>query len=164
VVLIAQGVMYTNEQCAADALAHRRMIETNFTSVARCALRAVPLFDPQTGGDLIAISSVAGDRGRPKNYCYGSTKAGLDAFLEGLRLSLAGSRVNVMNLKPGPVDTPMSAHLPKGALWASPESVARIACAAIGRGRYRVYAPRYWRLVMWVIRALPGALLARLPL
>jgi len=162
VVLVAQGVMSENEACRQDAGVFRRMVDLNFCSAAWCAERALALFDPAKGGELIVISSVAGDRGRPKNYFYGATKAGLDAFLEGLRLAQAGTRVNVMNLKPGPVDTAMSAHLPKGPLWAAPETVARVACAAIGRRRHRVYAPRYWRLVMWAVRLMPGALLVRL--
>jgi short-subunit dehydrogenase len=162
VVLVAQGVMSSNEECRQDAGVFRRMVELNFCSAAWCAERALALFDPAAGGELIVISSVAGERGRPKNYFYGATKAGLDAFLEGLRLAQTGTRVNVMNLKPGPVDTAMSAHLPKGPLWAAPEAVARVACAAIGRQRHRVYAPRYWRLVMWAVRLMPGALLVRL--
>ena len=162
VVLVAQGVMSENEACRQDAGVFRRMVDLNFCSAAWCAERAIALFEPAAGGELIVISSVAGDRGRPKNYFYGATKAGLDAFVEGLRLAQAGTRVNVMNLRPGPVDTPMSAHLPKGALWAAPEAVARVACAAIGKRRHRVYAPRYWRLVMWAVRLIPGPLLARL--
>jgi short-subunit dehydrogenase len=161
-VLVAHGLMHDNEECARDPKVFRRMVDTNFSSTAFCAARALQLFDPAAGGELIVVSSVAGDRGRPKNYYYGATKAGLDAFLEGLRLAHAGSAINVMNLKPGPVDTAMSAHLEKGPLWASPEAVARVVCDALGKRRRRVYAPRYWRLVMWVIRALPGALLARL--
>jgi short-subunit dehydrogenase len=157
IVLIAPGVMTSNEDCRRDGAALRRMVETNFSGVAHCALRAVALLG--RGDELVVISSVAGDRGRPKNFCYGSTKAGLDAFLEGLRLSVAGTGVNVMTLKPGPVDTPMNAHIPKGPIWASPEAVARVACAALGKGRHRVYAPRWWRLVMWVVRLLPARLM-----
>ena len=159
IVLIAPGVMTSNEDCGRDGAALRRMVEINFSGVAHCALRAVALLGRD--GELVVISSVAGDRGRAKNFCYGSTKAGLDAFLEGLRLSVMGTGVNVMNLKPGPVDTPMNAHIPKGPIWASPEAVARVACAALGKGRHRVYAPRWWRLVMWVVRLLPGRLIAR---
>jgi decaprenylphospho-beta-D-erythro-pentofuranosid-2-ulose 2-reductase len=163
VVLIAHGIMLSNEQCAQDAAELRRMVDTNFTSVAHCAQRALGLFDAQRGGELMVISSVAGDRGRPKNYCYGATKAALDAWLEGFALANAERGVHVINLKPGPVDTAMNAHvLDKGAMWSTPEQIARVACAALGTRRHRVYAPRWWSVVMFVVRALPGALLRRL--
>jgi short-subunit dehydrogenase len=158
-VLVAPGVMISNAECLRDAVALRRMVEINFSGVAHCVLRAATLLERNGGGEIMVISSVAGDRGRPKNFCYGSTKAGLDAFLEGLQLSLAGKHVNIVNLKPGPVDTPMNAHVPKGLIWSTPEVIARAACAALGKGRHRVYAPGWWGLVMWVVRLLPGRLL-----
>ena len=161
-VLVCYGVMYSNTRCAEDLQSWNESVTINFASTALCLERAFALFDPQRGGELAVVSSVAGDRGRPKNFYYGSTKAGLDAFVEGFRLAHHGSAVNIMNFRPGPVDTPMAADSPKGLLWASPEQVAEVFCAALGRRRYRVYAPRYWRLVMWVVRMLPGRLLARL--
>ena len=158
-VLVAPGVMISNEECRRDAVALRRMVETNFSGVAHCVLRAATLLERNEGGEIVVISSVSGDRGRPKNFCYGSTKAGLDAFLEGLQLSLIGKPVNIVNLKPGPVNTPMNAHLPKGLIWSTPEVIAHAACAALGKGRHRVYAPGWWRPVMWVVRLLPLRLL-----
>jgi len=161
-VLLAQGIMRENDECSRDPAVLRRMFDTNLASVAHCALRAVALMGPSADRELVVISSVAGDRGRPKNYCYGATKAGLDAFLEGLRLAQGRDGPNVMNLKPGPVATAMSAHLEKGPLWAAPDVVARVVCNAMGKRRHRVYAPRWWRPVMWVVRQLPGSVLARL--
>ena len=161
-VLLAQGVMHENDACAQDPSLLRNMIDTNLGSVAHCALRALELIGPDPAGELVVISSVAGDRGRPKNYCYGATKAGLDAFLDGLRLSIGNNGPNVLTLKPGPVNTPMNAHIRKGQIWAEPVDVARVLCANLGKRRRRVYAPRWWSPIMWAVRWMPGPLLLRL--
>lgn len=163
-VVVAAGLKISNEDCLRSVHLFRQMAETNFAGNAHCALRAADLLASRGGGEVVVISSVSGERGRPRNFFYGSTKAGLDVFLEGLRLALAGSGTNVMNLKPGPVGNRGHAWTSRDMLRASPESVARVVVSALGKGRHRVYAPVWWRYVMWLIRFLPGAVVAALRL
>jgi decaprenylphospho-beta-D-erythro-pentofuranosid-2-ulose 2-reductase len=108
------------------------------------------------GKAIIGISSVAGDRGRGSNYVYGSAKAGLTALLSGLRNSLAGRGIRVMTVKPGFVDTRMTAGmaLPK-LLTAQPGEVARAVINAHLRGKDVIYVKPIWRVIMTVIRAIP---------
>ena len=108
-----------------------------------------------------AISSVAGDRGRASNYVYGSAKAGLNAFLDGLRHRLFGSGVQVLTIRPGMVDTPMTAEFDKGPLFASPEKVGGDIHKAIGKRRAVCYTPGFWWLIMTVIQSLPRAVFHR---
>jgi decaprenylphospho-beta-D-erythro-pentofuranosid-2-ulose 2-reductase len=108
------------------------------------------------------IGSVAGDRGRAGNYIYGAAKSAVETYLSGLRNRLASSGVSVITIKPGLVDTPMTAHLPKTALVASASDVARAIDRAIQRHRLVVYVPWFWRWIMLTIRMLPERLFMRM--
>ena len=111
------------------------------------------------------ISSVAGERGRQSNYVYGAAKAALSTFLGGLRQRLAKANVNVLTIKPGFVDTPMTAAItPKGALWAQPDRVAAGIVKAIDSGRSVVFLPWFWRWIMLVIRLIPEPVFKRIKL
>ena len=112
----------------------------------------------------MVISSVAGDRGRQSNYVYGSAKAAVTTFLQGLRNRLHPAGVQVLTVKPGFVDTPMTSAFPKGPLWASPEQIARGIHRAIQKRKDVVYLPGFWRLIMRVIREIPEAVFKRLSL
>jgi short-subunit dehydrogenase len=106
---------------------------------------------------------VAGDRGRRSNFVYGSAKGGLDRFLEGLQHASVGSNLTVVRIKPGFVDTPMTADLPKGGpLWAKPEQIATDIARAVDRGGALVYTPWFWRPIMLIIRHLPRAVFNRM--
>jgi decaprenylphospho-beta-D-erythro-pentofuranosid-2-ulose 2-reductase len=118
----------------------------------------------QGTGCVAVISSVAGDRGRESNYVYGSAKALVTAFASGLRQRLSKRGVQVLTIKPGFVDTPMTAHLPKGALWAQPEQVALEIIQAIEKKKHVIYTPGFWRLIMLIIRHIPEAVFVRLKL
>jgi short-subunit dehydrogenase len=110
-------------------------------------------------GAIGVIGSVAGDRGRQSNYVYGSAKGGLGIFVQGLRHRLWSIGINVVLIKPGFVDTPMTAAFPKGGpLWASPERVARDIHAALRSGRATLYTPWFWGWVMAIIRNVPDAI------
>lgn len=109
------------------------------------------------------ISSVAGDRGRASNYPYGASKAGLSAYLEGLRQRLRGSGVLIQDVKPGPIRTRMTAGM-RSLSMAAPETAARDIVRAIDRGRDAVYTPGYWRIIMAVIRAIPAPVFKRMRL
>ena len=111
------------------------------------------------------ISSVAGDRGRQSNYVYGAAKAGLSAFLQGLRNRLHDSGVQVLTIKPGFVSTPMTAHIEaRGALWAQPEDIAAGIVKAIASRKDEVYLPGFWALIMLIVRAVPEIIFKRLKL
>ena len=108
---------------------------------------------------------MAGDRGRPSNYAYGSAKAGLTAFLEGLRARLYGSGVHVLTVKPGPTDTKMTFGMDDPPpLMAEPERVAKRIVWAIGKEKDLCYAPPIWRYIMAAIRLLPSPVFKKLDL
>jgi decaprenylphospho-beta-D-erythro-pentofuranosid-2-ulose 2-reductase len=142
------------------------VIAVNFTSVAVLLSLAAEKMAGHPGGFLAAISSVAGDRGRQSNFCYGSAKAGLSAWLSGLRNRLHSSGVRVVTVKPGIIDTPMTAGMAVGPkiLIAAPDTVAADIERAILRGRDVVYTPWFWQAIMAVIRALPEPLFKRMKL
>jgi short-subunit dehydrogenase len=106
-------------------------------------------------GIIAVISSVAGDRGRASNYVYGSTKAMITAFTSGLRQRLYKSNVAVVTIKPGFVDTPMTASFKKGLLWAKPAAVAAMIVRAIDKRKDEVYVPPFWQAAMIVIKMIP---------
>lgn len=160
VALVAFGVLGDQARAEADAAAAAAELQVNFTSPA-CLLNALAL-RVEAGAVIAAITSVAGDRGRQSNYVYGAAKAGLSTFLEGMRHRLAAKGVAVVDIRPGPVDTPMTSHMPKGGpLWAQPETVARDIKRAIERRRPVAYTPWHWRHVMRVIRAVPRSIFHR---
>jgi len=139
----------------------------NYTAPASVLSQAAALLEEQgQGGLLVALGSVAGDRGRPSNYTYGSAKAGLHAYMQGLRGRLASQGIRVLTIKPGPVDTPMTFGLgfPGGLLTADPESVARSILRAIERGGEVVYAPCFWAGIMAVLRAIPESVFKKMKL
>jgi decaprenylphospho-beta-D-erythro-pentofuranosid-2-ulose 2-reductase len=163
-VLVAPGVLAESSACEADAALTEAMLLTNFVApVLLCQAAALRLAE-QGSGAVIAISSVAGDRGRASNYAYGATKAGLSTFLDGLRHRMWRRGVQIVTVKPGFVDTPMTAAVPKNALFAHPSVVARAIVRAVERRQDVVYVPRFWRGIMLVIRWLPAAIFKRLPL
>jgi short-subunit dehydrogenase len=164
VVLIAQGVLAEPGACERDPALAERVLVTNMVGAALLAQGAALRLAAQGSGTLVGISSVAGDRVRGSNYQYGAAKAGFSAFLEGLRCRMSGRGIRVVTVKPGFVDSPMTAHLPKGPLWASPDAVAGTILRAAARGREVVYAPGYWRLVMLAVRSLPRRVIVKLRL
>jgi len=162
VALIAHGVLPDQAQCQQSFEDARRAIAVNFTSAASLAHELVNRFEKRGEGTVVAIGSVAGDRGRQSNYVYGAAKGALALYLQGVRHRLHGTGVRVITVKPGFVDTPMTAAFPKGPLWASPDRVARDIVRAIDRGESReIYAPGFWRAVMAIIRAVPERLFVR---
>ena len=144
-----------------DFGAVRAAFAVNALSAMAVAEAAATCLAQQGHGTLAVISSVAGDRGRASNYVYGAAKGALTRYLQGLRNRLAAAGVHVLTIKPGFVDTPMTAHLPKGALWATPERVADDIVRAIERRREVLYTPWFWRWVMAVLCAIPEGLFKR---
>jgi decaprenylphospho-beta-D-erythro-pentofuranosid-2-ulose 2-reductase len=164
VALIAHGVLPDQSHCeqsASDALA---ALTVNFTATVALLTPLANRLEAQRRGCLAVISSVAGDRGRQSNYVYGASKGGLDRFLQGLRNRLYRSGVAVLTIKPGFVDTPMTASKPKSGLYASPARVARGIHRAIEARRNVVYLPWFWRPIMCVVTSIPEAVFKRLRL
>lgn len=141
-----------------------KVLHTNLTSAASVLTVLANRFEAQRSGILVVISSVAGERGRQSNYVYGASKAGLNVFCQGLRNRLAPYGVHVLTVKPGFVDTPMSAHVPKTRLFASPDRVARDIVRAADNRRNEVYTPRFWAVIMLAVRAIPEAVFKRMKL
>ena len=156
-VLLFYGTLGDNQKAEKDMDEARRILRTNFTSAAEWCLTAADIIEAQAHGSLVVIGSVAGDRGRQSNYIYGAAKGGLGLLMQGLahRLAQYGGRAVVV--KPGFVDTPMTASITKGGpLWAKPEAVARIIKRAATKSGPVVYAPGFWRWIMLAVRAVPA--------
>jgi short-subunit dehydrogenase len=159
IALLAYGVLGDPARAKEDPTTLEHLLHVNFVSAAAWCEKLVKVFEAQGHGTLAVIGSVAGDRGRQSNYAYGAAKGGLAIFLDGLRHRLAATPIRVVTLKPGFVDTPMTAAFPKGPLWASADKAAASIVAAIDAGKAVAYVPGFWRLIMLVVRSLPRALL-----
>ena len=164
IVLIAHGTLNDQRACEESVDLAMQGIRTNALSVVALCTRIAPRLCAQGSGTLAVISSVAGDRGRRSNYVYGSAKALVSTYLSGLRQRLHPIGVRVLTIKPGLVDTPMTAALRKGPLWASPQGVAAGIVRGIERRRDVIYLPPFWRPMMWIIRWIPEGLFKRITL
>ena len=164
-VLIAHGVLPDQDSCQSSVSETMLSMDINFLSVVSLLTPIANLLEEKKRGTIAVISSVAGDRGRQSNYVYGAAKSGLDAFLQGLRNRLSKAGVHVLTIKPGFVDTPMTAHIPeRGLLWAQPEDVAEGIVNAIDKQKDVVYLPRFWALIMLIIRSIPERIFKKLSL
>ena len=163
-VLIAHGTLPDQLACQRDLAATLAALQTNALSTVALLTQLADMLEQQRGGTLAVISSVAGDRGRQSNYVYGSAKAMVDAFASGLRNRLQRHGVRVCTIKPGFVDTPMTAGFSKGLLWAQPEQVARGIVKAMDRGQPVSYQPFFWRYIMLAIKHIPERVFMRLSL
>lgn len=165
VVLIAHGTLPDQSACEADAAVAMREFMSNGTSTIALLTVLANELERQRGGAIGVITSVAGDRGRPSNYVYGSAKAAVSAFCEGLRARLFKSGVSLTDIRPGFVATPMTQGLALPALLvARPETVAERIVAGIERKRDVLYTPAFWSMIMWGIRCIPRALFKRMHL
>lgn len=163
--LIAHGTLPDQKVCERDVEVALQEFANNGTSVIALLTRLANQLEAQRCGTLAVISSVAGDRGRPLNYLYGTAKAAVSTFCEGLRARLFKVGVYVITIKPGFVDTPMTQGLPlPAALLAKPEQVAIRILAGIERKTANLYTPGFWALIMLVIRSIPQPIFKRLNL
>lgn len=163
IVVCAVGLLGDQEADSADPAAARRVIETNLTGPAlalEAAARRMARLPHPT--HIIGIGSVAGDRGRARNYVYGAAKAGFAAWLSGLRQRHARTGLHVMTVKPGFVATSMTEGMDLiGPLTTTPEALARRVVAGLDRGRM-VHVDLRWKLVMGVVRAVPERVFSRM--
>lgn len=165
IVLIAHGTLPDQAACQQDVSLALREFENNGTSVIALLTLLANRMETQGSGTLAVISSVAGDRGRPSNCLYGSAKAAVQAFSEGLRPRLFKANAHLVDIRPGFVATPMTQGLRlPGPLVAQPEAVARRIVAGIDRKVDVLYVPAFWALIMGLIRSIPRPIFKRLNL
>jgi len=157
IVLIAHGSLPDQAQCQDDLQASREALEINALSPVLYAEAFARHMAKANHGTIALVGSVAGDRGRKSNYVYGAAKGLVTRYAQGLQHRFAGSGVQVVLVKPGPTDTPMTAHLKgQGARLAPVEDVARQIVDGIAAGKPVIYAPGKWWLIMMIIRHLPA--------
>lgn len=162
VVLICHGSLPDQDRCETDFELAQQELIVNGTSVVALAGRLANVLKQQQHGVLAVVTSVAGDRGRQPNYLYGAAKSLVSTYLQGLRGRLLPFNVHVVDIRPGLVDSPMTAQFEKGPLWATPEQVANKIVRAIHKKSHTVYAPGYWRLIMAVVISIPDFIFKRL--
>jgi decaprenylphospho-beta-D-erythro-pentofuranosid-2-ulose 2-reductase len=164
IALIAHGTLGDQQAGERDFTVALQELNTNAIGVMSLLTLLANRMQAQRRGSLVVISSVAGDRGRASNYIYGTAKGAVTLFTQGLRQRLHRDGVQVLTIKPGFVDTPMTRAFKKGPLWATPESIARGILKAIEARRSEVYLPGFWAPIMWIIRHLPNVVFNRIKL
>jgi decaprenylphospho-beta-D-erythro-pentofuranosid-2-ulose 2-reductase len=166
-VLIFHGYLGDQAKAVSDLEHLRAILAINFNSPVEIACAAASLLERSTHPKpiLLAVGSVAGDRGRASNFVYGAAKGGLGIAFQGIAQSFAhkGLAARAVLVKAGFTDTPMTAGIQKGGpLWASAEAVAGVIVTAMDKSGPIVYAPFFWRSIMLIIRALPTPIMNRL--
>ncbi|UPG95359.1 SDR family oxidoreductase [Luteibacter aegosomatissinici] len=164
VVLVAHGTLPDQKACEASVETAMAEFATNATSTIALLTLIANRMERAGRGSIAVISSVAGDRGRASNYLYGSAKAAVSTFMSGLRQRLSKRGVDVVTIKPGFVDTPMTRDFKKGTLWAKPDAVAAGIVKAVDKGAPVAYLPWFWFVIMTIIRAVPELIFKRVSL
>ncbi|MGB3147254.1 MAG: SDR family NAD(P)-dependent oxidoreductase [Paracoccaceae bacterium] len=149
------GSMPPQAEIDADPSLIEGTVTDSFTGPAQFLQLLAPVMEARSGGTVVGVGSVAGDRGRIGNYIYGAAKAGFHTYLSGLRNRLTRAGGHVVTVKPGFVDTSMTWGLPGMFLVAKPEAVADAICKAVGKRRNTIYTPGFWWLIMTIIRHIP---------
>lgn len=164
-VLVAHGAFHAPEKCEKDVQLAIDEFSTNATSTISLLILLAQYFEKRETGTIAVISSVAGDRGRQSNYLYGSAKAAVSTFMQGLRNRLSKAGVQVLTIKPGLVDTPLTAGMPKNFLYSSPEKIARGIFNSMNNNKKNVvYLPWFWKPVMMLIKLIPEPIFKRMSL
>jgi len=163
-VLVAFGLLGDQEQAERESAAAVELARVNYVGSVSIAVPVAQRLRAQGHGTVVALSSVAGERARRSNFVYGSTKAGMDAFFQGLDDSLAGTGARVMIVRPGFVHTKMTQGLEPAPLSTTPEAVAAGIVTGLARGSHTVWVPPTLRWVMMALRHLPRVVFRRLPL
>ncbi len=163
IVLIAHGELPDQSMIENDGRAVENSLNLNAVSTIVLLTEVASVLENQGSGNIGVITSVAGDRGRRSNYIYGSSKAAISTFCEGLRVRLSRSNVTLTDIRPGLIATPMTEGklMPK-MLVSSPEAIASRITESIARGLAIVYVPAYWRWIMLGVKLMPRLIFSRL--
>ena len=165
VAYLAFGILGDQPQAEQDAAHAEAILHTNLTAPVSMLTWLANFCVKQGRGTIAVLSSVAGDRGRKSNYVYGASKAGLTAFVDGLRNRVDREGVAVLTIKPGPVKTAMTAAMKGNEKFADPNKVAKIIADSIAGGKGGVlYVPGIWWPIMTVIKAIPDSVFRKLNL
>jgi decaprenylphospho-beta-D-erythro-pentofuranosid-2-ulose 2-reductase len=164
VAYLAHGILGDQTAAEGDFNTTAQILHTNLMAPISLLTWLANYCVQRHTGVLAVISSVAGDRGRKSNYVYGSSKAGLSAFLGGLRNRIDREGVTVLTIKPGPTRTAMTAGMPKSEKFADPEAVAKSIVAAIAAKKDQLYVPFIWAPIMLIIRNIPERVFKKLNL
>lgn len=155
IALIAHGSLGNQKACEKEFDSTLHELNTNAISFISLLTHLANYFEKSGQGTIVAIGSVAGDRGRQSNYVYGTAKGAVAIFLQGMRHRLYKSGVSVITIKPGFVDTPMTRSFKKNALWVDADTIAAGIEKSIKRKKDVAYIPSWWGMIMFLIRALP---------
>ena len=161
-VLLAFGVLGEQSRDERDAASALQVIDVNFRAAVSLGIPIAQRLRAQGHGTIVVLSSVAGERARRDNFVYGASKAGLDAFFQGLADSLVGSGVQVVVVRPGFVHTRMTAGRPPAPFSTTPDRVAADIVRGVGRGSVTVWSPGVLRPVMSALRHLPRPIFRRM--
>jgi decaprenylphospho-beta-D-erythro-pentofuranosid-2-ulose 2-reductase len=163
IAIIAHGWLGDQLRSEREFEEARETFAVNCMSVISFLIPLANAVEAQGHGNLAVMSSVAAERGRPRNYTYAAAKSAINVYLQGVRSRLwkSGGRVHILKL--GPAHTPMTTHHKKNALFARPEAVAKGIVRAIDRGAGEAYIPAYWLPIMAVVRVLPEFVFQRIP-
>ena len=159
---ISYGTLPNQKKCQTSTNLTLKEIKTNALSTISILTSLANKLEMKRRGTIAVISSLAGDRGRASNYVYGCSKAMITTFLSGLGQRLKKSNVNVITIKPGFVHTPMTKSLKKNLLYERPSEVAKIIVKGIDNNKYEIYAPSFWRLIIYIVKFLPESIFRRL--
>ena len=151
VAILAFGAMGDQQQSEDDFTQAHKIIETNYSGAASICETLSQLMAPRRSGSIIVLSSVAGDRGRQSNYIYGSAKGALSLYLQGLRNRLYAQQVQVLTIKLGWIDTPMTYGLKSALPIASPQAAAQAIYKAHKSGENEIYYPPFWKGVLEIL-------------
>jgi decaprenylphospho-beta-D-erythro-pentofuranosid-2-ulose 2-reductase len=164
IAYLAHGILGDQTEAERDFNTAAQILHTNFVAPVSLLTWLSNFCIQRHAGVLAVISSVAGDRGRKSNYLYGSSKAGLSAFLAGLRNRVDREGVTVLTIKPGPTKTAMTAGMPKSEKFADVDSVAESIVNAIEKRKDVLYVPFQWQPIMFIIRNIPERIFKKLNL
>jgi decaprenylphospho-beta-D-erythro-pentofuranosid-2-ulose 2-reductase len=164
VAIVAFGLLGDAEELWQNQRKAVQIAEINYTAAVSVGVLLGEKMRAQGFGQIIAMSTVAGERVRRSNFVYGSTKAGLDGFYLGLGEALKPSGVRVLVIRPGQVRTRMSAHIKEAPLTVDKKYVADLAVSAAAKGKELVWAPGAFRYVMMVLRHVPRPIFRKLPI
>jgi decaprenylphospho-beta-D-erythro-pentofuranosid-2-ulose 2-reductase len=164
VAIVAFGVQFDDEKVWQDQKGAVTEVAINYTAAVSVGVLLGEKMRAQGSGQIIAMSSVAGERVRRSNFVYGSTKAGLDGFYLGLGDALRPFGPRVLVVRPGQVRTRLSAHVDEAPMTVNKEDVGRMVVAAADKGKEIVWAPAPFRFVMMILRHIPRPIFRRLPI